>query len=322
MSVKQKTLEVLEKHRGEYISGGELANALQVSRNAVWKAIKSLEQEGYEIYAVKNRGYQLATQNDILSEQSIRKYLTDENRTFQLEVRKSVTSTNALMKQKALEGEKQGAVLIAEEQTSGKEKSGGEFYSPKGTGIYMSILLKPDIAVEQSVSIAAAAAVAASQAIECVSEQRAEIMWINDIYCAGKKVGGILTEAQFSVETGKLDSVVVGVGVHVKMPQHQTTEIQKHQANCLFEQTETDVRSRIVAEFLVRFWRYFEDIEEKDFLKEYRERSCIIGKEIVINRKEGKKEGIVLEINDRCHAVVKWKDGTLEELCSEAMELK
>ena len=135
MSVKQKTLEVLENHRGEYISGGELASRLQVSRNAVWKAIKSLEQEGYAIDAVKNRGYRLAEYNDILSEQSIQKYLSDENGIFQLQVEKSVISTNELVKQQAFQGAKEGLVVIAEEQTCGKVWK-GVLFSKRNWNLY------------------------------------------------------------------------------------------------------------------------------------------------------------------------------------------
>lgn len=127
MSVKEKTLEVLENNRGQYISGGELANVLSVSRNAVWKAVKSLEQEGYAIDAVKNRGYRLAETNDILSEQSIRKYLTEYQEVFELDIQKSVPSTNILLKEQAFQGAREGTVLIAEEQTSGKGKQQKDF---------------------------------------------------------------------------------------------------------------------------------------------------------------------------------------------------
>lgn len=322
MSVKQKTLEVLENHRGEYISGGELASMLQVSRNAVWKAIKSLEQEGYQIDAVKNRGYRLAEYNDILSEQSIQKYLSNGNRTFRLQVEKSVTSTNELVKQQAFQGAKEGLVVIAEEQTCGKEKSGRVFYSPKGTGIYMSILLRPEVKVEQALSITTAAAVAVARSIEFVSSRKAEIIWVNDIYCDKKKVCGILTEASCNIETSKLDYVVLGIGIHVKMPERGLPEGIENETDCVFKQTETDVRSQLVAEVLKQFWEFYLNLDGKSFLEEYKERSCLIGKDVVIERKSGDKEGKAIAITDQCHLLVQLQDGSVEELSAGTVRLK
>lgn len=322
MSVKQKTLEVLENHRGEYISGGELASTLQVSRNAVWKAIKSLEQEGYAIDAVKNRGYRLAEYNDILSEQSIQKYLSDGNRTFRLQVEKSVTSTNELVKQQAFQGAKEGLVVIAEEQTCGKEKSGRVFYSPKGTGIYMSMLLRPEVKVEQALSITTAAAVAVARSIEFVSGRKAEIMWVNDIYCDNKKVCGILTEASCNIETSRLDYVVLGIGIHVKMPERGLPEGIENETDCVFKQTETDVRSQLVAEVLKQFWEFYLNLDGKTFLEEYKERSCLIGKDVVIESKDGGKEGKAISITDQCHLLVQLQDGSVEELSAGTVRLK
>lgn len=322
MSVKQKTLEVLENHRGEYISGGELASTLQVSRNAVWKAIKSLEQEGYQIDAVKNRGYRLAEYNDILSEQSIQKYLSNGNRTFRLQVKKSVTSTNELVKQQAFQGAKEGLVVIAEEQTCGKEKSGRVFYSPKGTGIYMSILLRPEVKVEQALSITTAAAVAVARSIEFVSSRKAEIRWVNDVYCDNKKVCGILTEASCNIETSKLDYVVLGIGIHVKMPERGLPEGIENETDCVFKQIETDVRSQLVAEVLKQFWDFYLNLDGKLFLEEYKERSCLIGKDVVIERKDGDKEGKAIAITDQCHLLVQLQDGSVEELSAGTVRLK
>lgn len=322
MSVKQKTLEVLENHRGEYISGGELACMLQVSRNAVWKAIKSLEQEGYAIDAVKNRGYRLAECNDILSEQSIQKYLLDNNGTFRLQVEKCVDSTNEMVKLQALQGAKEGLVVIAEEQTCGKEKSGRVFYSPKGTGIYMSILLRPEVKVEQALSITTAAAVAVARSIEFVSSRKAEIRWVNDVYCDNKKVCGILTEASCNIETSKLDYVVLGIGIHVKMPKLGLPKEMSNGTDYVFKQTETDVRSQLVAEVLKQFWAFYLNLDEKAFLEEYKERSCLIGKDILIEKKDGDKEGRAIAITEQCHLLVQLQDGGVEELSAGTVRLK
>lgn len=314
MSVKQKTLEVLENNRGQYISGGELASTLEVSRNAVWKAIKSLEQEGYSIDAVKNRGYRLAESNDILSNQSIHKYLSRHTEHFQLDIRKSVTSTNVLLKEQACQGMKEGAVLIAEEQTCGKGKTGKGFYSPKGTGIYMSLLLRPDIGLNETFLLTAASAVAVTEAIEVVSDRRAMIEWINDVYCDGKKVSGILTEASFQVETCKLDYVIIGIGIHVKLPEQAVTNESEQGADCVFERTETDVRSQLIAEVLMRFWDYYENLREKSFVKTYIERSNVIGRQVKVKMGDEIISGKAVAINEQCHLMLEMQDGTVKEI--------
>lgn len=321
-SVKDIVLDVLEHHRGEYISGGELAKTLEVSRNAVWKAIKSLEKEGYAIDAVKNKGYRLAENNDILSEQSIQKYLNKYQDVFQIEVFKSINSTNEVLKERAFGGEAEGTVLISEEQTNGKGQLGRKFYSPMGTGIYMSILLRPKMNMENALFITTSAAVAVAQAIEWVSHRKAEIKWVNDIYCNGKKVCGILTEAAFNIETSGLDYVVLGIGMNVKEPEHGFPEELADIADSIFPESDTDIRSQLVAEVLMRFWKYYENLEKKEFVEEYKSRSCLIGKPIIIESKEEKKEVMVMSINDQCHLIVKMADGSEEELCAGTVRLK
>lgn len=316
MSVKEKTLEVLENNRGQYISGGELANALSVSRNAVWKAVKSLEQEGYAIDAVKNRGYRLAETNDILSEQSIRKYLTEYQEVFELDIQKSVTSTNALLKEQALQGAREGTVLIAEEQTSGKGKTAKGFYSPKGTGIYMSLLLRPDIPLQETFLLTTASAVAVAEAIETVSSRKTEIRWVNDVYCDGKKVSGILTEASYQVETCKLDYVIIGTGIHVKLPEQGLPEELKQGTDCVFERTETDVRSQLVAEVLMRFWNFYVNRKDKLFLEAYQKRFGLTGKQVSVQTGNEVLEGKVKEINRQCHLILELHDGSEKEIAA------
>ena len=185
MSVKDEVLKELENNKGDYISGGQLADNLGVSRNSVWKAIKALEKSGYEINAIPNKGYCLAEKNDILSSYSIKQHL--KNPHLDISVFSSVTSTNTILKEMAEQGAKEGTVIIAEEQTAGRGRTGKQFYSPKGTGIYISILLRPDKPAEESLFLTTSAAVATARAIEDVSDKRALIKWVNDIYLEDKK---------------------------------------------------------------------------------------------------------------------------------------
>lgn len=322
MSVKQKMLEVLENNRGQYISGGQLAKMLDVSRNAIWKAVKSLENEGYAIDAVKNRGYRLAETNDLLSEQSIRTYLTDRQDRYHITVKKIVSSTNEEIKQAACKGAEEGEVLITEEQTCGRGHGGREFYSPKGSGIYMSILLRPKFYVDQAFLIPAAAAVAVAQAIDSVSGSRAQIKWVDDIFVEGKKVCGILTEASFDIETCGVNYVVLGIGIHVKGSMEAFPRVNHGISGAVFEQSETAVRSQMIAEVLMRFANFYEELEKKTFLDDYRARSCLLGKTVSIEKKEGVVKGKVLDITEQCHLLVELEDGKVEELRGETVSLE
>ena len=192
MTTKERLFTLLEARQGSFVSGEELAETLHLSRAAVSKAMKQLRQEGYAIEAVTNRGYRLSGECDILSAQGVRKHL---NQAFQLTNTPSVSSTNTVLRSLAEQGAPEGTVVIAGEQTNGRGRSGRAFYSPAGSGIYLSLLLRPVNAdPRQTVTLTAAAAVALCQAMEAVSGERPQIKWVNDIFLNGKKVSGILTE--------------------------------------------------------------------------------------------------------------------------------
>ena len=325
MSIKDKTLMVLENNKGDYISGAQLAEQLSVSRNSIWKAIKSLQEDGYNICAVTNKGYCLSLDTDILSSQSISKYLPKDNDIFNINVYKTITSTNSAIKELAIKGEKEGNVIMAEEQTEGRGRLGRKFYSPNGTGIYMSILLRPQISASESFLITTAAAVAVAEAIEAISGKEAKVKWVNDIYCDNKKVCGILTEAAFDLESGGLEYAVLGIGINVKTPEKGFPEEIKDIASEIFD-NETfnlkDVRSKLVAEVLKGFWNYYKNIEQKTFLTAYKRRSLLIGKEIFITSRNSSEKAVALEIDDECRLKVRMEDGSIRLLSSGEVSVR
>lgn len=325
MNIKDKTLAVLENNKGNYISGAQLAEDLSVSRNSIWKSIKSLQEDGYNISAVTNKGYCLSLDTDILSSQSISKYLSKNSDAFNITVYKTINSTNTAVKDLAIKGVKEGTIIIAEEQTEGRGRFGRKFYSPKGTGIYMSILLRPQISASESFLITTAAAVATSEAIECVSGKEAKIKWVNDIYCDNKKVCGILTEAAFDLESGGLEYAVLGIGINVKTPKEGFPEEIKDIASEIFDNEAfdlTDVRSKLVAELLEVFWSYYQNIKQKTFLTAYKRRSLLIDKEVFITSKSSSKKAMVLDIDNECRLKVRMEDGSIQFLSSGEVSLK
>ena len=322
MSVKDDVLKELENNKGDYISGGQLADNLGVSRNSVWKAIKALEKSGYEINAIPNKGYCLAEKNDILSSYSIKQHL--KNPHLDISVFSSVTSTNTILKEMAEQGAKEGTVIIAEEQTAGRGRTGKQFYSPKGTGIYISILLRPDIPAEESLFLTTSAAVATARAIEDVSDKRALIKWVNDIYLEDKKTCGILTEGAFNVETGKLDYAIVGIGINVCIPDGGFPDNIKDIATAIFDKQTDSInkRSILIANLLDYFMEYYKDFKSKSYVKEYIERSMIIGKTITVI--EGSKTSVAkaIDIDKNCRLKVQFEDGTTKWLSSGEVSTK
>lgn len=317
MSIKDDVLKQLELNKGTYISGGELAKELSVSRNAVWKAIKRLEKDGYQIDAVSHRGYCLSNDSDILSKQSIAKYL---NYDLDIIVKQSVSSTNTVLKEMAEQGAAHGTVLIATEQTMGKGRMGKKFYSPKDTGIYLSILLRPEIPASESLFLTTSAAVAVSNAIESVSDKKAEIKWVNDVYIDNRKVCGILTEAAFNIETNMLDYAIVGIGINICPPESRIPKELKNIIGSVFDSISDakNKRSLLVANLLNYFMEYYEHFDKKAYVKEYIDRSMIIGKDIRIIDGDKITDAHAIEIDTDCRLKVLLGDGNEKLLnCGE-----
>ena len=324
MNVKQQVLAALERNKGEYISGTNLSKRLNVSRNAVWKAIKSLQDDGYEINGVKNRGYSLSTNSDIISAQSVAKFLSSDAKHFDIEVCDVIDSTNTQLKIEAGNGALEGRVIIANEQTSGRGRMNRKFYSPSHTGIYMSILLRPKITAEESLFLTTAAAVAVAKSIEEISGCDAKIKWVNDIFCNGRKVCGILTEATLDIESGGLQYAVVGIGINIIPPRGDFPSELHGIATSIFEKEDyyTEAKSKLVAQILNEFWQYYQNIGSKNFLDEYRRRSNIIGKEVTIHYANKMEKALVLGIDDECHLTVKTANGAIKSLSSGEVSIR
>lgn len=295
MSVKAEVLAILEANREKSISGEELASRLQVSRTSIWKAIKALREEGYEIEAANNRGYCLCQTSDILNEEGIHLHLEGPAADYPLEVHKVLDSTNTECKRRVIEGAPHGLTILAEEQTAGRGRLGRDFYSPAKTGIYMSILVHPSMDGSDAMLLTTAASVAVCRGLTKVLPVEPQIKWVNDIYLNGKKVCGILTEAISNFEMGKIDAVMVGIGINYRT--EEFPEDIKDRAGAV-ETTSSIPRNQLVAAVLNAFWEIYEHIEDREFIKEYRQRSMVLGKEIRILEKGQWKEATAVDVND------------------------
>lgn len=323
MKTKDRLLELLELNRGEYFSGEEIAQRFSVSRAAVWKAVKTLQGEGYDISAVTNRGYCLSLKTDILSPQGIQKYLKPECRSMELCVLPTAKSTNTLVYEKAVSGQAEGYAVFSNEQTEGRGRYGRTFYSPCKTGIYMSLLLRPDsYSAKQAVRITTMAAVAMCETIEAVSGKQAQIKWVNDIFIDGKKVCGILTDASFGLESGMLEFAVLGIGLNVYYPSGGFPDDIRDIAGAVFHETRHDMKNRLAAEFLNRFMAYYAAENQCGYIEKYRERCFVIGRHIMVNNGDRSRGALALGIDDACRLLVRYDDGTEEYLMSGDISIR
>lgn len=311
MSVKSDVLTKLEENRGNYFSGEQLAEELQVSRSAVWKAMKQLEKEGYEILAVPNRGYCLPENIDVISEEGIRTFLPQEYQERKIVVYRETTSTNTLVKQAANDGAKEGLVIVAENQTAGRGRRGRGFVSVPGGNICMSLLLRPQLSAGDAVFITTAACVAVHRAIRSVTGIVTDIKWVNDLYYRGKKVCGILTEAVTDCETGRVDCVIPGIGINFNIAPEQFPEELREIAGALYENDRriAVTRNQLVAQVIVQLDRIAGNLSDHSFLEEYREHSMLLGQNIWVMTQGEPVAAVARDIDENGGLVIEYEDG-------------
>jgi BirA family biotin operon repressor/biotin-[acetyl-CoA-carboxylase] ligase len=322
MSVKEEVVTLFEKNRGSVLSGEEIAERLGVSRTAVWKAIRSLQQEGYQITGVSGKGYCLSRTTDVMSASGILNYLDAPTREWaKIEIYDRVDSTNEVLKRKAAEGPAEGLVAAAMSQTKGKGRFSRGFYSPEGAGVYFSIYLKPAFSLEYTGLITTAAAVAACRAIDALSGKETRIKWVNDVYLEDRKVVGILTEASFNAESAELEYAVLGIGIDLYQPAGGLPP-EAGQAGWIFDSDQEDMRNRMIAEVLNRFRPIYENLESRSFIDEYRRRCFVPGREVMVIRGGEQTPAQALEVDDFCRLKVRYRDGREEVLNSGEVSLK
>ncbi len=321
MKTYERVLEILEKNKGKFVSGGRIASFLGISRNSVWKAVRTLQEKGYNIGAVTNKGYILYADNYVISAQSVAKFIDKEN--IKVLYYDTVESTNTLLKKMAEDGASEGTVVIAGEQTAGRGRLGRRFLSQNGTGVYFSILLRPDMKPQESLLITTCAAVAVAKAIEKNTGRMTLIKWVNDIYMHDRKVAGILTEGAFDLESGKLSYAVLGIGINMYFGDDDIPEEIKDIAGAVFDKKQpADTVSRIVADVVNFFFEDYKTLSGKHFLFDYVSRSYLDGKKISVIKPDGTREAVAVGIDDDFRLLVRYADGTQESLSTGEVSTK
>lgn len=307
MKTYEKIYDYLQ-NKDDYISGETLAKEFELSRTAIWKAIKTLEEKGVKIDSVKKRGYKIIS-GDLLLPEVIAKELK-----IPVTINEKSESTQLDAKNN-MEFDKQSHLYLAPSQEKAKGRFGRQFFASKQGGIYMSLHLKPNVPFEEIKPYTLMVASSIVKAISRLTGIETDIKWVNDIYYNGKKIAGILTEAISSVETGLITDVIIGVGINFYITDFPKAISQK--AGSLFSSQPTITRNELITEI----WKLFLTIPEKDLVKVYKEKSLVLNKQVTFSENDIDFSGLAIDITNQGHLLVKLDNGQEKLLRSGEISL-
>ena len=312
---RDTVLALLRASEGAFLSGEELSRRLGLSRTAIWKAVDALRKDGYDIEARTSMGYRLVAAPDALTEAEIRPLLQPtafvgrELRCFD-----EIDSTNTYAKQIALEGAADGTVVVANCQTAGRGRMDRAFQSPRDKGIYLTVLLRPVLPVERLMPVTALAGVAVCRAVEQVCGVRPGLKWPNDPVLGGRKLCGILTELSVEAETGRLQYLVLGIGINVLHTAEDFSPDVAAMATSLAMELGRPVSRPALAAALIgeldKLYTSLRAGDLSDYLAEYR-RDCVnLGKTVQLLSPAGRETVTAVGIDPEFGLVVRRPDGT------------
>ena len=310
--MRKTIVEILKKAGDNFISGESIAGELKVSRTAVWKHIQKLREDGYEILSSERNGYKLKDAPDLLLPSEIQIGLKTKIIGLEMEYKPSIDSTNQLAKKLAYHGAADGTIVVAEEQTGGKGRLDRKFFSPRGKGIWFSVILRPNLLPKDAPKCTLMAAVAVAEAMKRFN-LKAEIKWPNDIMHDGRKLVGILTE--MTGEIGKISYIVIGVGINVNIKRKEFPKDLRDVATSLSELTGDEIsRVKLFRAVLEEFDKLYCKINKSGFdeiLKLWRKYNITLGKNIrVISASDGKSfTGKAIDLNADGALIVETKSG-------------
>ena len=298
-----KVLKFLQTHNPEYLSGQDLSDVLRISRVAIWKHIKKIQELGYVVESKQKLGYKLISNSDLLLPWEITSGLKTKIIGQQAYYFDSLDSTQNQALKMAGDPANDGSVIIAEKQTGGKGRSGRKWVSPKG-GIWLSLILYPKFDISITTLFPIASALALSKAIEQVFKISPELKWPNDLTIKSKKLAGMLVDV--SLESNKIEKLVLGVGINFDVDVKGIEKTLKKTPNfygvaSLGEHKKEVKASYLVQVFFIELEKIYESLNKKDIKKiisEWTERSSTIGKEIEIDTVNGKIKGKAIKIDD------------------------
>ncbi len=320
--MKTEILRYLKEADG-YISGQELCERFQVSRTAVWKVVRQLEAEGYEIEAVRNRGYRLKTAGDILSQAEILSSIRGSWAGREILYLDEVDSTNTAAKKAAENGAVHGTLVVSERQTGGKGRRGRAWDSPRGTGIFMTLILRPNMAPVHASMLTLVAALAVADGIRECTGAESLIKWPNDIVMSGKKICGILTE--MSADPDCINYVAVGIGINVNMEEFPE-EIRGVAASIFTETGKKTKRSLLISAVMAAFERYYEvfmkTTDMSGLLEDYNGKLANCGRTVRVLDPAGEYSGTAIGIDREGELLVGMEDTTVRRVLSGEVSVR
>lgn len=314
-TTKSGVLGILEKKKGTYVSGEDMASELNVSRNMIWRAIKSLKNEGYLIDASTKRGYCLNKQNDIVSVEGIRPFLKDPDIANVIKVYSIIDSTNKEAKAQAILMPNQRSIIIADSQSHGIGRLNHEFFSPPGTGLYMSFILYPDdIPYTTPIAITSFVGVCICEAIKKLSKIETSIKWVNDIFIGDKKVAGILTEAITDFESNTIHEIILGVGININTKKSDFPENLKEIASSLYPNGSSLISRNELAAEIINSILLSSFPTEIELFQRYKRKLCMLNAEVIIRHGKDIYNAKALDIDERGYLIVETQNGDKKTL--------
>jgi BirA family biotin operon repressor/biotin-[acetyl-CoA-carboxylase] ligase len=313
---KDDILRLLRTSRSGFVSGAELASAMGVSRTAVWKHVKSLEQEGYGIEAVPSKGYRLLSAPDLIVPGEVQRELRTKTIGRAIVHRIETGSTNGLAMELALQGAAEGTAVVAEAQTAGKGRRGRSWVSPRGN-LYLSVVLRPAVPVYKAPLITLMGAVAVASAIRKHLGVPAAIKWPNDILISGKKVCGLLTE--MSAEPDRIRHIVLGIGVNVNMDLRVLpSDIRSRSTTLAAEAGRSIDRTKLLKALLTELDHWYRCFlrKEADVIVAWQELNETIGKRVAVSGAGDILEGKAAGVDAEGRLILQLDDGTVRQVAA------
>lgn len=298
-----KVLTFLQTHNTEYLSGQDLSDVLRISRVAIWKHIKKIQELGYTVESKQKLGYKLISNSDALLPWEITRGLKTKVIGQQAYYFDSINSTQIQALKMAADPKNNGAVIVSEKQTDGKGRTGRKWISPKG-GIWFSVILYPRFDISITTLFPIGAALALSIALEKTLKISPELKWPNDVTIKGKKLAGLLVDASF--ESNRVENLVLGIGINFNVDAKQIERKLKGTPNfygvaSLSEQKKKVKPVELVQSFLAELEKIFQMLnsrETKKIISEWTRRSSTIGMNVEIDTLDGKVKGKAIKIDD------------------------
>lgn len=309
--MRDAILMFFKKNQGKFISGQAMSEECKVSRTAIWKHIQTLRKRGYCIESSTKKGYRLLSSPDLVSPLEVEDLLQTISIGKQYHYYELIESTNNTAKILANNGAKSGTIIIAEEQTSGRGRIQRGWYSPFAKGLWMSIILRPPYLPMEAPKTTLMVAVAITKALHSIGLKSAAIKWPNDILVQGKKLAGILTEMQGSME--EIDYIIIGIGLNTQIEKEDFPEELKNIATSLSNEGITVSRNEILSIILKSIEDEYRNVCMNGFesiLNDWRKLNMMIGREVQVKLNNETYTGFADAIDDDGNLIVTMHDGT------------